>query len=219
MEGERQAELARAVAAERASAKNLQVEDLTPAEVRGVLYGLAVWSMLLVRPVLTRMDIQKGVYLILVAAGYRLPVSYEANRWGPHSSELTIDGEAFGKAQGWFDVVGQKVPTISPKPPIENAHASASQVLGDPSVAERLLRQLAAYSTPELETLATLHWCIEHLIPSHERVSEQSIIRALKREKKFKNKETQQNFSAFEIRKGLERLGTLGIIDPGRLAI
>jgi hypothetical protein len=217
MQRERHAALARDIASKRESAQDLQ-KNVPPAEARARLYGLAALAMSKVRLEITRMDIQKGVYLLKAAFGYALPVAFEANRWGPHSAELTSDGERIGTQRQWFGV-GVKPPKILPKSRISEVPDAAAEILGDTDVAERLLRQLAAYSTRELETLSTVHWCIEKHIPAHEQVSIDNVRRALRREQKFKGKENQPNFSAEEIRKSLERLVALGIIEPTRLAV
>lgn len=191
-------------------------DAFSPAMVRGSVYGFTARAMSEVRLTLTRMDLQKGAYLLAAALKLDLPLAFSANRWGPHSAALSKDGEHRAREEGWFTLANNP-PTLVPREHFADAGNDFALIFGEIELAKALLRHLAALTTPELETLSTVYWCIEHLSPPEESLDADAILRGLPREPRFSEKAAQPNFARPKIDEALKRLAHLGMIQPDRL--
>lgn len=183
-------------------------------EARGILYGFSALELSTVRKELTELDLQKSTYLALMGTGYNLPVTFEANLYGPYSAELKADGEAVAKAKKWLRF---ERPRIVPLPHLEESRDAAVTLLGDTSASEQFLQHLGLFTTSTLVTLATVHWCAERIIPANERVNVQRVQRAIRQTPAFRGKQGQWNFTDEQIEDALRRLVRLGLIAQERL--
>jgi|tagenome__1003787_1003787.scaffolds.fasta_scaffold20990028_6 hypothetical protein len=190
------------------------------AERRAQLYAWATDVLSRAGKQITRLTVQKAVYLLSRLRPVGLQLTFEPNIRGPYSRELADAGDR-AAGRGW-------VKSVRPKPyhvergealAASDAPAAIRRHLGDTTADERLLAFLGGLDDLELEVWATVDMAACNVIQKGGVVSVAAVKAEIEAERLWSPKKGIKKYSEAQIRDALDNISRLGLLRPEELEL
>jgi hypothetical protein len=162
------------------------------------------------RPRVTRLAVQKVMYVLEEAMRLGIFTEHDRKRLGPYDRTARYkNAEPIAKSKGWLRISGT---TFSATDNLSEVSRYVAGYLRSEGIARRLVTQLAPLSDDELETVATVHSIGKELSAAERSMTLDEIKRVLAQSPVWQEKLTRANFTPSKIEEAMRFLQELRLL-------